>query len=234
MVSICGFQKTTLLDYPGKVAATVFLSGCNYRCLFCHNTGLINGSAEPIMTEDELLAFLKRRKGVLEGVCITGGEPTLQPAGLEDLMVKIKDLGYQIKLDTNGSRPEVLKDLCGKGLVDYVAMDIKSGRQKQNYYRTCGMHVMSVAAVEESVEFLKKGNVPYEFRTTVVKGIHTDDDFRDIAKWIKGCDRYFLQGFVDPGNLPDRGLSAFTREEMEHFLKIVQPKVPQAQIRGVD
>lgn len=232
-MKICGLQKTTLLDFPGKVAATVFLGGCNFRCPFCHNSDLLTErEAEELMTAEELLAFLKKRSMVLEGVCITGGEPTLHPEELEDLMRQIKRLGYAVKLDTNGYRPQVLKNLCEKKLADYVAMDIKSGRAQ--YGRTCGIPDLSLEPIKESADFLMRGQTPYEFRTTVVKGIHTASDFTDIAQWLKGCNQYFLQGFVDSGKVLKSGFSSYSRAELLEFAAILRPCIPRTEIRGVD
>ena len=247
-MKICGLQKTTLLDYPGKVAATVFLGGCNLRCPFCHNKDLLGGDAPELMSAEELLTFLKRRQGVLEGVCVTGGEPTLWPEEAADLMLRIKELGYLVKLDTNGCRPQVLMDLCAQGLTDYVAMDIKAGRW--HYAAVCGAVSGSagipaggsgagaggfrLASVEESAAWLMEGHVPYEFRTTTVKGLHTADDFTDIAAWIGGCERYFIQGFVDSGNVLKSGFSSYKRAELDVFLDIVKKTIPNAEIRGVD
>ncbi len=231
-MKICGLQKTTLLDFPGKVAATVFLGGCNFRCPFCHNTDLLTGQAEELMTSDELLAFLKKRRSVLEGVCITGGEPTLQSQALEELMAQIKAMGYAVKLDTNGYQPDVLRHLCEKKLADYVAMDIKAGRE--NYPLVSGKPDISVERITESINYLMSGTIPYEFRTTVVKGLHSEEDFTDIAQWIGGCRQYFLQGFVDSGNVFKSGFSSFKRAELEQFLKIVNKTISHAEIRGVD
>lgn len=231
-MKICGLQKTTLLDFPGHVAATIFLNGCDFRCPFCHNTELLTGKGNELMSVKELLDFLKKRSSVLEGVCITGGEPTLSGAQLEELMASVKDLGYLVKLDTNGYRPEFLKRLCGAGLVDFVAMDIKAGRF--HYGEVCGVPGLHMAAIEDSVSFLMEGRIPYEFRTTVVKGLHTAEDFEDISGWIGGCSQYFLQGFVDSGNVLKDGFSAFSRKEMETFLSIVRTGIPASQIRGVD
>ncbi len=231
-MKICGLQKTTLLDFPGHVAATVFLGGCDFRCPFCHNTDLLGGCAPEVMSEEELLGFLKKRRAVLEGVCITGGEPSLSGAELGGLMEAVKGLGYLVKLDTNGYRPEFLKKVCKEGLVDFVAMDIKAGRF--HYGEVCGVPGLHMGPVEDSVSFLMEETVPYEFRTTVVKGLHTEKDFEDIARWIEGCSQYFLQGFVDSGNVLRSGFSAFSRKEMEGFLSIVQKTVPAAGIRGVD
>lgn len=231
-MKICGLQKTTLLDYPGKVAATIFLGGCNFRCPFCHNSDLLTDSAEEFMTADRLMAFLKKRAGILEGVCITGGEPTLWPEELSDLMKRIKAAGYEVKLDTNGYRPEVLRSLCRDGLVDYVAMDIKAGRKR--YPIAAGSPWIVMENIYESVSFLMEGTVPYEFRTTTVDGIHDEEDFLDIARWLAGCERYFIQGFVDSGKILKGGCSPYPRAKLEEFLAIVRETIPAAEIRGVD
>lgn len=231
-MKICGLQKTTLLDFPGHVAATVFLNGCDFRCPFCHNSDLLTGGREALMSVEELLGFLKKRRSVLEGVCITGGEPTLSGGELEKLMESVKNLGFLVKLDTNGYRPQFLKKLCEAGLVDFVAMDIKAGRF--HYGEVCGVPGVHMAPIEDSVSFLMEGRVPYEFRTTVVKGLHGEKDFEDIRDWIGGCRQYFLQGFVDSGKVLKSGFSAFSRDELDGFLSIVQKTIPVAGIRGVD
>ena len=230
-MKVCGLQKTTLLDFPGHVAATVFLGGCNFRCPFCHNSGLLGPEAESVFTENEVLDFLKKRRGILEGVCITGGEPTLE-AELELFIRKVRELGYLVKLDTNGYRPGVLKELVFKGLLDYVAMDIKAGRE--NYPAAAGVRGMDITLIEESVDFLLSGKVPYEFRTTAVKGIHGLEDFQDIGKWLKGSSHYYLQNYVDSDQVLCPGYEAFSPEELDRFLKILKPFLSNAKLRGVD
>lgn len=230
-MKLCGLQKTTLLDFPGHVAATVFTGGCNFRCPFCHNSELLENDAPPAYTEEEVLRFLSRRAGILEGVAITGGEPTLQP-DLRDFILRVRDLGFLIKLDTNGTRPDVLKSLCHDGLVDYVAMDIKTC--KERYPAVAGIPSVNMALIEESVDFLKGGSVPYEFRTTVVKELHTADDFEKIGPWIEGCPNYYLQNFIDSENVLKQGFSSCSKEELLSYLKIVTPWVGQASLRGVD
>ena len=209
-MKISGFQKMTLLDFPGKVACTIFTAGCNFRCGFCHNATLVtqidNDSEYSI---DEVLGYLSKRKGILEGVCITGGEPLMQ-AGIEDFLRKVKELGFLIKLDTNGSFPKKLKNLVAEGLVDYVAMDIKNSREKYNLTADCQVDIENI---EESVAFLLLGEVDYEFRTTVVKDYHNIEDIKAIGEWIKGAKNYFLQNFVDSGNLIKDGLSAVNSTE---------------------
>lgn len=230
-MKICGLQKTTLLDFPGHVAATVFLGGCNFRCPFCHNSGLLGFDAEPLFTEDEILGFLKKRRGILEGVCITGGEPTLTPE-LEPFIRKIRAMGYLVKLDTNGYRPEILKRLVSLGLLDYAAMDIKAGRE--NYEAAAGVNIMDMDRIEESVNFLISGNIPYEFRTTAVKGIHRTNDFKDIGKWLEGSSPYYLQNFVDSDQVLCPGYKPFSIEELKEFLEILKTFLPKASLRGVD
>ena len=228
---IQGLQKLTLLDFPEKMACTVFTAGCNFRCPFCHNASLVTHIPEkPDMDEERFFAFLKKRKGILDGVCVTGGEPLLQP-DIEEFIRKIKELGYLVKLDTNGSFPEKLKDLVGKGLVDYVAMDIKNSID--GYGKTIGLDARYSTAVQESVAFLKEGHVNYEFRTTVTKNFHTEKDFEEIGKWIQGADRYYLQGFVDSGDLIESNIEGVSKEEMEKFLKKVKPYIPSVELRGM-
>lgn len=228
-MKIEAIQKLTLLDFPQKMACTIFTHGCNFRCPFCHNAGLVTESTQYEITE-EVLNFLKSRQGILEGVCITGGEPLLQE-GIEDFMRAVKEMGYLIKLDTNGSFPARLKDLCKKGLVDYVAMDIKNSQKK--YAATAGKKLFDLSSVTESVEFLKKGSVPYEFRTTVTKNFHTMEDLLDIASWISGCDSYYLQQFVNSGNLICDRTEGYTDEELKAMYKELKRVLPCTQLRGV-
>ncbi|XCP84694.1 anaerobic ribonucleoside-triphosphate reductase activating protein [Roseburia hominis] len=237
---IQGLQKLTLLDYPEKVACTVFTGGCNFRCPFCHNASLVidRGNIQPIVsrkngqyTEEEILEFLKKRKGVLDGVCITGGEPLLQK-DLEGFISKIKELGLLVKLDTNGSFPERLKDLAGKGLLDYVAMDIKNSRKR--YGRTIGIEGYDTAPVEESVSFLMEGSLPYEFRTTVVEEFHDEEAMLAIGEWIAGAENYYLQQFVDSGDVIRSGLHACKTEDLARWREMLRPFVGQVSVRGVD
>ncbi|ADL02814.1 anaerobic ribonucleoside-triphosphate reductase activating protein [Lacrimispora saccharolytica] len=230
-MKVCGLQKTTLLDFPGHVAATVFLGGCNFRCPFCHNSGLIGSEAKSEYSKEELLNFLSRRKGILEGVCITGGEPTLSE-DLESFIRNIRELGYLIKLDTNGYRPDVLKRLAANGLLDYVAMDIKAGRD--NYSAAAGVKDIKISEIEESAEFLLEGSVPYEFRTTAVKGIHSIRDFMDIGEWLAGCSHYYLQNYADSGQVLCSGFQPFSKGELDQFFNVLKPLIPNALLRGID
>lgn len=231
-MKIHGFQKTTLLDYPGHVAATVFVGGCNFRCPFCHNGQLVlDVAGQPVIPEEEVLAYLKKRRGVLEGVCITGGEPTLQ----EDLAVfihSLKDLGYLVKLDTNGYRPELLRKLLQEGLLDYVAMDIKASPGK--YSLAAGMTALEFGQIKESIRLLMEGRVPYEFRTTVVKGIHETEDFEEIGQLLQGCSAYYLQGFRESDTMIGEGFEAFSQEEMEKMAELARKYIDRVMLRGVE
>lgn len=228
---INGFQKLTILDYPGKVACIVFTPGCNFRCPFCHNAALVTHiDKDTYIDEEEVLSYLKKRQGILDGVVITGGEPLLQD-GIEEFIGKIKDLGYAIKLDTNGSFPEKLISLVEKGLVDYVAMDIKNSKAK--YMVTIGVNNIDMASIEKSVDFLLQNKVNYEFRTTIVDGFHTVDDIQDIVVWIKGAHKYFLQNFVDSGDLIETGLSPVSVDMLKEMKKKATEFVPCVEIRGI-
>ncbi len=234
-MTISGIQKMTLLDFPGRVACTVFLHGCNYRCPFCHNAELLEGRGEPIMTEEEFLSFLKKRVGLLDGVCISGGEPTLSP-GLKELMRQIKALGYAVKLDTNGSRPAVLKELVAEGLVDYVAMDIKNSPSR--YPETCGLSKVDLTAIEESARFLMSGAVDSEFRTTVVVPLHDEASITEMGRWLhnlageKPVNKLFLQPFVDRDTVVFSGLKAPENSQMECFIQLLRPFVLEINVRG--
>ena len=228
-MKLCGFQKTTLLDYPGHIAAVLFTGGCNFRCPFCHNRELLPADAEAVFTAEEILNVLKKRAGILEGVCITGGEPLLQP-DIEDFIRSIRSLGLEIKLDTNGSRPERLKQLCEKHLLDYVAMDIKNSRE--SYGRTVGIEGYDVDKVQKSVEYLLGGAVPYEFCTTVVLEYHRRSDFESIGRWIAGAERYYLQRFICSEGVIREGLHRYNDSIMEQALEIVKKDVPAARLRG--
>lgn len=229
-MDIAGLQKNTLLDYPGKIACTVFLAGCNLRCPFCHNPSLVlpSRAEPPAMEESELLAFLKKRRGLLEGVCITGGEPTLH-RDLPQLIGKITTLGYPVKLDTNGTNPKMLGQLLEAGLLSYVAMDIKNAPEA--YRDTCGGADV-VESVKESVEILRNAGIPYEFRTTVVKPLHSPETMKALGQWLSGEETYFIQNFRDTGDLVGHGLSPFSQEELNLLLEAVLPYLPNARIRG--
>ena len=226
-----GLQKMTLLDFPGRVACTVFLGGCDFRCPFCHNFELVDGSAPPVMDDAELLSFLEKRRGLLDGVAITGGEPCLRP-DLPDLMRRIRGMGYAVKLDTNGTHPAMLGRILAEGLADYVAMDIKNSPEK--YARTAGVDAVDLEPVRESVRMLMAGETEYEFRTTVVDELHGESDFEAIGVWIAGARQYFLQAFTDRDSVPFAGLHAPAPERMRAYLKIMEKYVPGSALRGVD
>lgn len=232
-MKISGIQKLTLLDYPGTVACTLFTAGCNFRCPFCHNAMLVlpEQIEDASLGEDEILSFLKKRQGVLDGVAITGGEPLLH-RDMPELLGKIKALGYKIKLDTNGSNPELLRSIIENRLVDRVAMDIKNAPEA--YGETVGVAGLDLAPIEKSKDMLLRGDIDYEFRTTVVKGIHTEESLIGAAKWIAGAKEYYLQQFKDSGNLilPE-GLEAYDEKEMHALADAVREYVPAVQVRGV-
>lgn len=231
-MEIHGLQKLTLLDYPGKVACTVFLAGCNLRCPFCHNSELLDRhTAGPVMTDAELLRFLESRRGILEGVCFTGGEPLLHPE-LPALLRAVKALGYPVKLDTNGCFYKQLAALLHEGLVDYVAMDIKNAPDR--YAETGGLTSMDLSPVYDSIDLLRTGTVDYEFRTTVVDELHDARSFQDIAALISGAKRYFLQPFTDRDTVAYSGLHAPTAAQLAAYAEIVRPHVGEVAIRGAE
>lgn len=227
---ISGFQKMTLLDFPGRVACTVFTFGCNLRCPFCHNASLVVGGGEAEFSKEEILAYLKKRTGLLDGVCITGGEPLLQ-SDIADFIKEIKALGYAVKLDTNGCYPEKLKELVLGGLVDYVAMDVKNCFSK--YGQTVGIKDFDVSPIKESAAFLISSGIDFEFRTTIVAELHTVEDIKALATDIKGAKRYFLQNFVDSGDIIGQGLSAHKREVLEQMQAEAAKTLDIVEIRGI-
>ena len=224
-----GFQKLTLLDYPGKVACILFTNGCNFRCPFCHNASLVRAQDGADISDSEVLEFLKKRQGILEGVCISGGEPLIHNE-LKDFIREVKKLGYPVKLDTNGSFPQKLRELIGEGLVDYVAMDVKNSFEKYN--ETTGINA-DIDSIKESIEILINGNIDYEFRTTLVSGFHTTQDMQRIGEMIKGTKKYYLQNFVDSGDILCPGLAPLGEEEMELMKKTAEKYVSVTQIRGI-
>lgn len=233
-MKIVGIQKLTLLDFPGKVACTVFLNGCNFRCPYCHNAELL-GDGDEVMTVAGLLAFLQKRQGILEGVCITGGEPTLHPE-LPALLREVRALGYAVKLDTNGYRPEILEAVLNQGLVDYVAMDLKNG--PAGYAETVGLAQVELAKIRQSIRFLMDSLVDFELRTTVVNPLHSGETVTSMAKWLlettngKPIPRLFVQPFVDRDTVPVGGFSAPTGAELEQFCRILGPCAERVELRG--
>ncbi len=229
MTKIYGLQKMTLLDFPGHVACTVFLGGCDMRCPFCHNSELAYGTAEPVMEEAALLEFLKKRRGLLEGVAVTGGEPLLREENL-DLLRHIRNLGYPVKLDTNGTHPDRLRRVLSEDLAQYVAMDIKNAPEK--YAETVGLARFDLSPVRESVTLLMSGKTEYEFRTTVMAELHDDESFRAIGEWIHGAKRYFFQKFTDRDTVPFEGFHAPEEEKLRAWTEIVRPHVAEVSVRG--
>jgi len=236
-MNIAGLQKMTLLDYPGRVACTVFLQGCNFRCPFCHNSDLLPVKGEVLMTDAELLAFLKKRQGMLDGVCITGGEPTLQKE-LPNLLKDIKGLGYGVKLDTNGANPGLLKHVVESGYVDYVAMDIKNSPER--YGETAGVSAHLLQPVSESIQFLTEGHVDYEFRTTVVEELHNAESVQSMGAWMhdlaggKKVKRWFLQSFVDRESVLFSNLNPPKVEDLRQYAEILTQYAWEVGLRGVD
>ena len=228
---IHGLQKMTLLDFPGRVACTVFLGGCDFRCPYCHNFELADGTAKPVMDDGALFAFLEKRRGLLDGVAITGGEPCLHP-GLVELMRRIRAMGYAVKLDTNGAHPDRLEAILAEGLADYVAMDIKNSPEK--YALTAGLKEMDLSPVRRSVSLLMNGTTDYEFRTTVVDELHEEADFEAIGAWIAGARRYFLQAFTDRDSVPFANLHAPDLEKMKACAAVAARFVPETKLRGVE
>ena len=228
---IGGLQKLTLLDFPGKVACTVFTVGCNLRCPFCHNPALVNNPPESYrISEEEFFAFLNKRKGILDGVAITGGEPLLH-SDIGEFIAKIKSLGYKVKLDTNGTFPDRLGQILAEGNVDYVAMDLKNTFDK--YAETVGISGFDTSLIKRSIRLIQESGVDHEFRTTVVSPLHTADDFETIAKQVEGSEKYFLQNFVDSGDLLNgEGLGEMPRGELEKALENARKIIPQSKIRG--
>lgn len=229
---LCGLQKLSMVDYPGKLAATVFTGGCNLRCPFCHNALLVTRLDEtPELGEEAVLSFLATRTKLLDGVVLSGGEPLLQPDAA-DFLRKIRQMGFAVKLDTNGFFPDRLSAILEEGLVDYVAMDIKNAPEK--YPITCGIPGLDTAPVAESVKLLRQSGVDFEFRTTLVREFHTSEDLLAIGRWLEGSPRYFLQAFVDSGNLVGSGCSPFTPQEMRDFTLLLRPFFREVSLRGVD
>lgn len=226
---IGGFQKMTVQDFPGKIACIIFTHGCNFRCPFCHNATLVTEESDQF-TEDEILSYLIKRQGVLDGVCISGGEPLIHGEEIFSLMQKIKDLGYLIKLDTNGYLPNRLQQALDRGLVDYVAMDIKNCLDK--YPQTAGLGSIDTESIKKSIDIIKESGIDYEFRTTVTKELHTPQDFVKIGELIRGAKRYYIQNFLDSGNTIAEGSSPLDNQGLKALLEAVLPYVENSAIRG--
>lgn len=229
---ICGLEKMSLVDYDGLVACTIFTGGCNFKCGFCHNSALVL-SANSLVTipEEEVLSYLKKRVGVIDGVCVSGGEPTLQK-DLPDFLEKIKKLGLKVKLDTNGTRPDLIKSFNENGLVDYFAMDIKN--DIKNYAKIIGFDTYNTLKVEQSVEYFLTSNADYEFRTTLIKEYHSEDNIRDIAEWIKGANKYFLQKFRNGENCILQNLNEVPLSTAKEYQNILSPFIKKVSLRSYE
>lgn len=224
-----GLQKLTLLDFPGRVACTLFTNGCNLRCPFCHNATLVLRPGTDEISEEEVFAFLEKRRGTLDGVAVTGGEPLLQP-WMPEFLRRVRAMGYAVKLDTNGCFPDRLRGVLEEGLADMVAMDVKNSPER--YGITVGRENFDLNPVMASVDLLRNSDVCHEFRTTVVKGLHRPEDLAAIGRWLGPVPRYFLQNFKDSGDLLTQGFEAFSEPELDALLAAVRPYVPAAAIRG--
>lgn len=231
-MKIHGLEKMSLVDYDGKVSATVFTGNCNFKCGFCHNSALvIDAGTLPEIPETEVLEYLKKRKGLLDGVCISGGEPTLS-ADLPQFCEKVKALGYSVKLDTNGTNPEVVKFLAENGLCDYFAMDVKNDRE--DYASIIGLDKFDTKKIEKSVEYFLSGKVRYEFRTTLVYEFHREQNIIKIGEWLKGAEKYFLQKFKDSESCIKPHLSAVDEITVLKFLELLKKYIPNTYLRGYD
>lgn len=242
---ISGIEKLTLLDYPGKVACTVFTTGCNMRCPFCHNSGILSnvmnisspkiasdlGDSDAVLGDSYVIEFLKSRIGKLDGVCITGGEPTLQ-SDLKYFIKEIKDMGFLVKLDTNGTRPEIIQELIDAGLIDYIAMDIKNSIDK--YDMTAGVRDFDTGKILKSIDVIIQSGIEHEFRTTIVRNYHTEDDIRRICTMIEGCRAYYLQKYTDRESVLDRRCEAIPDSIMHTYLEIAREQIPNTYLRGVE
>lgn len=230
-MQIHGFNKTTLLDYPGHLASTIFLGGCNFRCPFCHNKALVlSPDTEPTIPADEVLQYLKKRQGILEGVCVSGGEPTME-TDLPSFLYSIKSLGYRIKLDTNGYRPQVIKHLYHNGLIDFIAMDIKSSPEQ--YSKAAGIPSLNFEKIKESASFIMESGISYEFRTTIVKELHSSREISSIGEWLKGAKFYYLQNYQDSDSVILPGYTSHTKETLETFKDILSKSMGHVSIRGI-
>ena len=230
-MNIQGLQKTTLLDFPGHVAATIFVSGCNFRCPFCHNMNLVLSKDMPVYSSEEIFTFLKKRQGILDGICITGGEPTLYK-DLPDFIRSVRSLDYKIKLDTNGSDPDMLNFLLSSHLVDYVAMDVKSSISEYN--RITDTPNLNTGNILRSINILNSSDMDHEFRTTFIKDFHTPEVISSIGLMLKGSPKYFIQSFKDSDFVPDHNLTAFTKEELQSIRSQLLEYISSVEIRGVD
>lgn len=224
-----GIEKLSLVDFDDKVSCTLFTSSCNFRCPFCHNSALVVGKDQPIIDHDYIYNYLKSRVGILDAVVITGGEPTLHKDLIDEIR-KIKEFGYLVKLDTNGTNPEMLKQLVNEKLIDYVAIDIKNSKEK--YALTTGLKNLDLSKIEETVNYLLENHIPYEFRTTLIKEFHTDEDMEKIGKWLKGASSYRLQRFIDSPYCIEQGLHEVEEKDALRFKDIVSKYIDDVKLRS--
>lgn len=226
---ISGFDKVSILNYPGEVACTIFTNGCNFKCPYCQNSGLVLGTDQTRYEEEEILAYLKKRKGLIDGICISGGEPTIQK-GLKEFIQKVKEIGIKVKLDTNGSNPDVLEDLLKENLLDYVAMDIKHAPSK---YQDVIQVKPNFEKIQKSMELLKNSNIQHEFRTTVIKEYHTIEDIEEMASLV-GDSPYYLQKYIDSDTCIQQGLKSYSDDELILIYQTIANKFPNTKLRGID
>ena len=230
-MKISGMEKLTLLDYPSKTACLIFTQGCNLKCPFCHNSSLLDTNHDGVIDESEVLAYLDKRKGLIDGICISGGEPLLQK-DIESFIKEVKERGFKVKLDTNGSNPKKLKDLIDKNLLDYVAMDIKN--DFTNYEKTSGITKINIDKIKESIKILESSNIEYEFRTTIVKELHDVEKIENICKYIGKKSKYYLQNYRDSESVLQKGLTGFSNKELKELKEKLNKKYPNVSIRGID
>ena len=230
-MKISGMEKLTLLDYPTKTACLIFTQGCNLKCPFCQNSSLLDTNHDGVIDENEVLTYLDKRKGVIDGICISGGEPLLQK-DLEGFIKKVKDKGFKVKLDTNGSNPKKLKDLLDKKLLDYVAMDIKNDFTA--YDKTSGIDKIDTNKIKESIKILEDSDIEYEFRTTIVKELHDLEKIENICKYLNSKSKYYLQNYRDCETVLQKGLTSFSNKELQEIKKKLSKNYPNLVIRGID
>ena len=228
-MKIAGFQKLTLLDYPSKVACIIFTQGCNYKCPYCQNSGLIEHENEELINEEEIFAYLNKRKGVIDGIVISGGEPTIQK-DLKTFMKRVKDMGLLIKLDTNGSNPNLVEEVINEGLVDYIAMDIKNVLE---LYKDVTDVKPNIVNLKRSIELIKNSPIEHEFRTTIIKNIHDIDKILKICSYVDTNQKMFLQNFEQSENVKDKKLESFNKDELIDIQKKVRERFPNVKVRGV-
>ena len=229
-MKINGYERFSMVDYEGKICCTVFTGGCNMRCPFCHNGALVVGDVKSNqIDDDEVIEYLKQRKGLVDAVSVTGGEATLT-VGLADFLRRVRELEYEIKLDTNGLRPDVLKSLIDQKLVDYVAMDIKNSPQK--YAMTTGLKFVDLDKINESMQIIRESGIKHEYRTTIIEEFHTLEDMQSIADWISGAQRYYMQKYKDSEGCISHGYHPVEKSVAEEFAKLFEGKVGKVGLRS--